>query len=226
MTAPGVSVVIPAFDAEDYLGEAIESVLHQTRPPLEVIVIDDGSSDRTSDIARGFGDPVTCICQPRSGASAATNRGVEASHGEQLAFLDADDLWTPDKLALQAQALERTPTLDMVFGHVQQFHSPGDGPGRVALEANPVPGICRGAMLIRRQAFMRAGPLATRWALGEFVEWYARALDAGLTGVVLPEVVMHRRLHATNSGIRDRDRRSDFPRILKTVLDRRRGATT
>jgi glycosyltransferase involved in cell wall biosynthesis len=224
-----VSVVIAAFDAERYLGEAIESVLGQTRAPLELIVVDDGSDDHTLEVARGFGERITCVGQPRSGVSAALNRGVEMARGDQLAFLDADDLWTQDKLALQVKALERAPQLDMVFGHVMQFRSTELAPeelGPAPTPPNPVPGICRGAMLIRSEAFRRAGRFATRWRLGEFLEWYARALDAGLIGSVLPDVVMHRRLHAANSGIREREGRSDFPRILRTVIDRRRAAQT
>jgi glycosyltransferase involved in cell wall biosynthesis len=223
--APRVSVVIAAFDAERYLAEAVESVLGQTRKPLEVIVVDDGSHDRTAQVACGFGDPVRCVRLPRSGVSVALNRGIELTRGEYLAFLDADDLWTEGKLARQLRALEREPQLDMVFGHVQQFHSPeltDEQRARIALPTDPVRGICRGAMLIRREAYMRVGPFATRWTLGEFLEWYARALDAELSSSVLPEVVMHRRLHSANSGIREPEGRSDFPRILKTVLDRRR----
>lgn len=228
-TVPGVSVVIAAFDAGRYVGDAIESVLGQTREPLEVIVVDDGSHDRTSEVANGFGDSVTCVRQPHAGVSAALNRGVPLCRGEHLAFLDADDLWTEDKLAIQLQALERAPQPDMVFGHVDHFHSrelTDEQRARIALPAEPVRGICRGAMLIRREAFMRVGSFATQWTLGEFLEWYARALDGGLTSCVLPEVVMHRRLHAANTSFREPEGRSDFPRILKTVLDRRRAEST
>jgi glycosyltransferase involved in cell wall biosynthesis len=227
--APAVSVVIAAFDAERYLGDAIETVLRQTRPAGEVIVVDDGSSDRTADIAGGFGDPVTCVHQDRAGVSAALNRGIAMTHGTQLAFLDADDLWTEDKLALQVSALERAPELDMVFGHVRQFHSPeltDEQRARIELREEPVSGICRGAMLIRRDAFLRVGLFAARWTLGEFVDWYARALDASLKSSVLPEVIMHRRLHTANSGIREHESRSDFPKIVKAALDRRRAGLT
>src|SRR5436305_4895217 len=165
----GVSVVIAAFDAERYLGPAIESVLRQTRQPLELIVVDDGSSDRTVQIARGFGHTVKCLRQPRLGVSAALNRGIAITRGDQLAFLDADDLWIEDKLALQVDALHRAPELDMVFGYVRQFHSPeltDEQRARIDLRNEPIPGICRGTMLIRREAFMRVGPFGTRWTLG------------------------------------------------------------
>ena len=96
--------MIPAFDAERYLGDAIESILRQTCPPVELIVVDDGSSDRTPEIALSFGDSVRCVRQPHSGIGAALNRGIAMAHGALLAFLDADDLWTENKLALQLEA--------------------------------------------------------------------------------------------------------------------------
>jgi glycosyltransferase involved in cell wall biosynthesis len=218
--------VIAAFDAEDYLEQAIESVLVQTLEPSEVIVVDDGSWDGTYEVARAVGDPVRCVRQARAGVSAALNRGVELARGSELAFLDADDVWLPQKLSLQVRALSQEGDLDLVFGHVRQFHSPelnADQRSRIALSPHSVPGICKGTMLIRRQAFARVGWFATQWTLGEFVDWYARAVDARLRSAVLAEVVMHRRLHLANSGIRERDAQSDFPRILKTILDRREG---
>jgi glycosyltransferase involved in cell wall biosynthesis len=224
-----VSVVIPAYDAERYLCEAIESVLRQTHPPLELIVVDDGSSDRTSEIALGFGGSVQCVRQSHAGVGAALNRGIAMSRGALLAFLDADDLWTEDKLALQLDALERAPELDIVFGYVRTFHSPeltAEQRSRIELQEKPIPGIYKGTMLIRREAFLQVGPFATQWKLGDFVEWYARAVDTALTSSMLPEVVAHRRLHLTNTGIRDHDSRSDYVRILKRVLDRRKAQLT
>src|SRR6476469_10004419 len=92
---PLVSVVIPAYNAERFLGEAIESVLAQGYAHFELIVVDDGSSDRTAEVARSFGDRVRTIEQENSGVSAARNAGTRAAGGELLAFLDADDRWSP-----------------------------------------------------------------------------------------------------------------------------------
>ncbi|HUC07767.1 MAG TPA: glycosyltransferase family A protein, partial [Solirubrobacterales bacterium] len=97
MSRPLVSVVIPAFDAERFLGESIESVLAQTYAPLETIVVDDGSNDGTVAVASAYSE-VTVIEQANAGPSAARNRGFAASSGDFIAFQDADDLMTPDKL--------------------------------------------------------------------------------------------------------------------------------
>jgi glycosyltransferase involved in cell wall biosynthesis len=224
-----VSVVIPARDAEAYLGEAIESVLQQTLPPDQVIVVDDGSTDATAEVAEGFGSRVTCVRQQPSGLGAALNRGLEEARGALLAFLDADDVWLPDKQALQSRALSEDEGLDMVFGHVRHFHSPElteAERARIVLPEGLAAGMARGAMLVRRTAALRVGPFPTQWKFGEFVDWYSRAVDAGLRSAVLPDVVLSRRLHADNSGIRERDAQTDYVRALKTILDRRRAEAT
>ena len=124
MRTPGgqsISVVIPVYNGESYLEMAIRSALTQTEPPGEIIVVDDGSTDGSAAIARGFGAPVHCLSQPHAGLSAALNRGIERAHGTFLAFLDADDLWMEAKLARQLDALEANPTLDAVFGHDARY---------------------------------------------------------------------------------------------------------
>ena len=222
-----MSVIVPAFDAERYLGEALESVLEQTHGPADVIVVDDGSTDGTAQVAESFGAPVRCLRRERAGVAAALNAGVQAARGELLAFLDADDLWVREKLELQVAALAADPRLDLVLGHMSEFRSPdlsAEESARLAMRSGSVPGASRGTMLIRREAFMRVGQFATGWTLGEFVEWYARAVDAGLQVQMLPEVLMERRLHRANSGIRDADSRADYVRVVRAILERRGGA--
>jgi glycosyltransferase involved in cell wall biosynthesis len=220
-----VSVVIPAQDAERHLREAIDSALGQTFAPLEILVVDDGSTDRTADVASSYGPPVRCVRLEHAGVATALNRGVDEAQGELLAFLDADDVWTPGKLALQVAALAAEPELDLVLGDVEYFHSPeltDDERATLPLPQGPVAGLSKGTMLIRRAAFLRVGPFATEWTTGEFVDWWARAVDGGLRSARLDAVVMHRRLHASNSGIRDRDARLDYVRIVRSALKRRR----
>jgi len=101
MSGPVVSVVMPAYNAERFVGEALDSVLKQSHRRLEVIVVDDGSTDGTGARVRGYGDQVQYIQQINAGAGAARNRGLEAATGDYIAFLDADDLWRPEKLEVQ-----------------------------------------------------------------------------------------------------------------------------
>jgi glycosyltransferase involved in cell wall biosynthesis len=106
-----VSAVIPAYNSGKYLARALDSVLAQTCPPDEIIVVDDGSTDDTAAVARSCGDRIRFIPQPNAGASAARNTGIQASTSEWIAFLDADDEWLPDKLQTQLDHLRRYPDL-------------------------------------------------------------------------------------------------------------------
>lgn len=106
---PSISVIVPCHDAAAFLQPAIESILAQTHPALEVIVVDDGSTDGSARIAESFGPPVRVIRQENRGESAARNRGIEAAKAEWVAFLDADDLWLPTKLERQAEAIRSAP---------------------------------------------------------------------------------------------------------------------
>ncbi len=112
-----VSVVIPAYNAGKSLGRAIDSVLAQTHHPDEIIVVDDGSTDNTADVAHGYGDKVRFIRQENAGASVARNTGIEAAASEWIAFLDADDEWLPRKLKLQTEHLQRNPDLVWTTGN-------------------------------------------------------------------------------------------------------------
>jgi len=112
---PTISVVIPAYNAAAYVGEAIESVLKQTLPASEVIVVDDGSTDDTRSVAERYGRRVTYLRQNNAGVSAARNLGVRIATGSWIAFLDADDHWRADKLQKQIDALNRNPSAVLVY---------------------------------------------------------------------------------------------------------------
>jgi glycosyltransferase involved in cell wall biosynthesis len=212
-----VSVVIPARDAEAYIAEAIESALSQEPPPLEVVVVDDGSGDRTATIAEGYGDAVRVYRQEPAGPAAARNRGLAETHAGLVAFLDADDVWTAGALAPRVEALHSDTQLDIVFGHVSHFGSAADGtPGLL-------PGHLIGAMLARRRAFTRVGRLREDLAGGEFVDWLARARELGLAERMLDAHVLRRRVHDRNLGVvNGAAARADLVGVVKDALDRRR----
>jgi len=222
---PTVSVIIPAYNCQAYIAEAIESALHQTYAPTEVIVLDDASTDRTLEIARGF-PTVRSVSQMHAGVAAARNRGVALAQGSLLAFLDADDRWPLYKLSRQVEALRHQPDLDMVFGGVAQLRAGAEWDEAIAKTTSHtsplVPGIIAGTMLIRREAFHRVGEFRTAWKVGEFIDWYARATDLGLRSLSLPEVLLWRRIHTTNLGIVARASVSDYAKVIKAHLDRRR----
>ncbi len=218
-----VSVIIPVHNGERYLAEAIESVLAQSYRAIEIIVIDDGSTDDSARVAHKF--PVRYYRQSHSGPGAARNRGIKQAQGDVVACLDADDLWMPDKLMAQTATLAAYPKLEAVFGLVEQFNSPdADATAQSArFVGTTMNGLYASAMLIRRAAFMRVGLFATQWAVGEFIDWIARAQEAELEIFTLPEVVVRRRVHMNNLTIRSREKANvEYAQILKAALDRRR----
>jgi glycosyltransferase involved in cell wall biosynthesis len=115
MAQPLVSVVIPTFNRAQWVGEAIQSVLEQGYARLELIVVDDGSDDQTQDVVQRFGTALTYVRQAHRGVSTARNRGVEAAHGELLAFLDSDDLWRPGKVMAQVALFQQQPQVQACY---------------------------------------------------------------------------------------------------------------
>jgi len=225
-TRPLISTVIPVYNSELYIQEAVQSVLDQTYPEVEIIIVDDGSTDKTSRIVLGFGGPIRYIFQENAGPSAARNKGIVSSSGGYLAFLDADDLFMPEKLEKQLMRLQEDPDLDMVFGQAEQFYSPDlsdEEKKRFTVSKMKLPGIFVSAMLIRREAFERVGFFDTRLKVGQFLDWYMKAMETGLTLSTLDDVVVKRRIHRKNwSSQASLEDRKAFVRLIKAGLDRRR----
>jgi glycosyltransferase involved in cell wall biosynthesis len=225
LAQPLVTVIIPVYNGERYLREAIDSAINQTWRPLEIIVVDDGSTDSSTSIVHTYSEPVRCISQQHEGCQSALNRGVTSAVGEVFAFLDADDLWVPNKLQVQMSAHQEYPEMDMIFGHVRQFFTPDldeDSRKRLLIPTEMLPGYCAGAMLITRNSFFKAGLFDSPTERGPFISWYAKAQQNGLTGIMLPDIVLLRRIHNANMGLMGAGSKKDFTHILKDVLDRRR----
>jgi glycosyltransferase involved in cell wall biosynthesis len=199
MADPGVSVIIPVRNGERFLAEAIESALRQTLPPLEVIVVDDGSTDATSEVARRY--PVRLISQAHGGISAARNRGIAESRGEFLTFLDHDDIWADRKLERQIAPLVARPELAYTQCRLLAFLEPGtERPARLHEECFTegfVP--LAGCGVVRREAFERVGPFDPELAVGEDADWTLRAADAGLSMEVVDEPLTRYRIHRSNA---------------------------
>lgn len=221
-----VSVIIPVYNGERYLAEAVHSILAQTVPTLEIIVVDDGSTDGTARVAQRFGDAVCYVYQPNRGPAAARNRGLERARGEIVAFLDADDLWREGKLACQCARLEADPTLDIVLGHTQFVqHEPGPDAGPVPT-GEPYPQFFLGGALFRRSAFTRVGGFDESLLCCEDWDWFLRAYDMGVAMRMFPEVVLHYRRHEHNL-TRTAAGRHDLLRVIRKrlVRQRRQGST-
>jgi glycosyltransferase involved in cell wall biosynthesis len=217
--APLISVVIPVFNCEKYLGAAIESILAQNYKPIQIVVVDDGSTDNSAAVAQGFSQ-VEYHRQEHAGVATALNKGIGETKGDFIAFLDADDLWIAGKLRRQLDALENDPELSMVMGKVEQFRE--TGPDGAPVSLGLFNGYLKIAMLIRRSALFRVGLFDTQWKTGDFIDWYVRATELQLKSLMLPKVVARRRIHDTNMGITQRDAQADYARIMRQALERRR----
>ena len=220
-----ISVIIPVYNGDKYIGEALQSVLEQSYAPSEIIVVDDGSEDNTYNVVKKFGSQIAYYYQKHAGASAARNRGMLAASCDLVAFLDADDIWTPDKLRLQTEALLGNPSLDMVFGQVQQFYSPEtDDEFRKSYhcptQASPAP--MPGTLLIKRSSFLKVGGFSTDFRTGEFIEWYGRAMEFGLQQVTISQTLMMRRIHYNNHGLSSQQCKQDYARVIKAMLQRKK----
>jgi glycosyltransferase involved in cell wall biosynthesis len=223
-----VAVVIPAFGAERFLAEAIEGVLAQTRPPSEVLVVDDGSPDRTAAIAARYEDRgVRLFRQDNRGAGAARNRGVALTSAPLLAFLDADDLWPRDRLERLRAVLVADHALGGVIGDFECFSSPDMAEAdraRLSVPAGRRPGWLPGALLLRRSAWERVGPFDESLVNGgEFIDWVARARGAGVAVGRLQALVLRRRVHPGSLTVRARDALGrSYLDVARAVLARTR----
>ena len=163
---PLVSVIIPAYNAADFLGETLDSVLAQTYKNLEIIVVDDGSTDTTPNLLDSYGDRIKVLRQTNAGQAAARNNGARSAKGELLAFLDSDDLWDPDKITRQVELLNRFPTALAVYCDHRTIDAQGKPTSASAAMAYPRPSgdilralllgpciITPGLVLLRRHAF-------------------------------------------------------------------------
>jgi glycosyltransferase involved in cell wall biosynthesis len=190
-----VSAIITTYNYARFITGAIESVRRQTQPPDEIIVVDDGSTDATPALVAAAGPDVHYIYQPNQGAGAARNRGLRASHGELVAFLDADDRWLPDKLERQLDHLRQYPTVGLVTGSEWQVFESGAAP--VRLDRPAVGAACLyprilventignpSLTLIRRACFEQVGGFDERLRLGQDWEMWIRIARAWPVGVV------------------------------------------
>jgi glycosyltransferase involved in cell wall biosynthesis len=221
-----ISVIISVYNGENYLRNAIESALQQDYADKEILVVDDGSTDRTAEIAQQFGEKLIYIYQANKGLGAGRNTGFNASSGNYIAFLDHDDVWEKEKLSRQMNLMLSSHNDPLIFSQVQQFICPSlseDERKRLSVNQTVMPGYIAGTLLISRERFKQVGYFIEEKQVGEFIEWYLRALEQNVPISLINQVGLYRRVHNSNMG-RQQDlyKRTDYLKILKASLDRRR----
>ena len=224
---PLLSVVIPVFNGERFLREAVDSVLAQKYSPLEIIIVDDGSTDGTAEVVRSLPDTVRYVHQANQGPAAARNRGIEHAQGSLIAFADADDLWPEDKLELQFRYLIEDSAIEIVMGRIQQVLLSGtvDGPTRAEEFGEATFSVNLGCAVIRKSVFERVGLFDETMRYSEDVDWFMRAREVGAAIKTIEAVTLYYRQHEQNMTRGKTPSELNVLKALKRSLDRRRERT-
>lgn len=218
-----VSVIVPVYNGERFLRQALDSIVAQTYPQLELIVVDDGSTDATGEIAQSYAQ-TRYLRQPNQGNGSAKNTGLAAARGEFIAFLDADDLWPPDKLSAQVETLRQNPHAGFTTGRMVFFFEPGvERPAWVPTYflTDPQPAYLPSGLLIRRTTFGQVGLFDPSYPIINDMEWLTRARDAGVADIVTEKSVVRRRVHGDNLTYRAAARAQELLRVLHGSVRRK-----
>jgi glycosyltransferase involved in cell wall biosynthesis len=221
---PFISVVIPVYNGAHFLREAIDSILAQNYSPLEIIVVDDGSTDDLRAAVRGLRVDVRFLAQDNRGPGAARNLGIRNAAGEFFAFLDVDDLWPHDMLGILAARLVEYPDLDVVqgFGQFMRSDTP-DGAQEFIGSARESFPYFLSAGLYRRRAFEQIGLFDADLRFSEDTDWFVRAHEKGLGIERLEQVTLRIRRHDGNMTRNKNLQELGALRLFKKALERRRG---
>lgn len=214
------AVVIPAWNAEATIVEAIESLLGQSVPPLEVLVVDDGSTDATAAKVMAYGDRVRLLRQPNRGPGAATSAALAMVSAPLVAFLDADDVWLPGKADSQLRYLAGKPDVSGVFAWVRTFRGALDEPTFGAESEF----WSRTTLMVRTADARRIGDMIDPpGGRGDVVDWLARGRESGMRFDMLGEVLALRRIRPGSLSYgRDAGKDRGYLEVVRRALERRR----
>ncbi len=218
-----VSVIVPVYNGARFLRAALDSIMAQTYAPLELVVVDDGSTDGSGPIAQGY-PAARCLTQPNQGNAVAKNAGLAATRGEFVAFLEADDVWPVGKLSEQVDTLRQGPAAGFTTGQMAFFLEPGiSRPDWVPAHflTEPQPAYLPSGLLIRRTVFDQIGTFDETIRLTNDLDWLTRARDAGVGVEVTPQVVVHKRVHGDNLTYRGAERARELLRIMAASVRRK-----
>lgn len=223
-----VSVVIPCHNYARFLPDSVSSALEQENVNIEIIVVDDGSTDDLREVLELLADPrLTVIHQQQAGIGAARNAGIERARGSLVAFLDADDRWSPTRLSRAKSAIESSEQPLMAFAMLQEFLDPGIDVSTPHIpNVRTVKGISASSCVVSREVFDQVGLFDPELESGEFIDWYVRAQEQGIETYVDPEILIFRRIHQSNRDRQGRDSSKEYARILMRKIKTQRESNT
>ena len=218
-----VDVIVPTYDSGGLLTESLDSIAAQTVHPQRIIVVDDGSTDGTVDPAVAGRANLTLLRQPNRGLAVTTNNGVAECSSDTFLILDHDDLLAPNAIAVLTAAMNEND-VQMVHGMVHEFVDARGGlPEGVRMSETTVPARLAGCTLVRRDLWDRIGGCDPSLAQGLWIDWIDRAAAAGATTINVPEVILHRRIHARNF-TRSGAGRAQYLDVVRAALARKKDA--
>lgn len=219
-----VSVIIPAYNAESFLADAVQSVLAQTIKPSEIIVVNDGSTDNTESIAKRFGNKIRYIRQENGGTASARNRGLEIAGGDLIGFLDADDIWLKNKLEIQVCILQKHPEYEVAIGLLSRIpiSKTDEVMNREITDGEYA--TSAGSSLFKREVFHKIGFFDEEMGFCEDVDLFLRILDFETKVWGHTDVVQLYRRHNQNMTLDEKSSFDSLLRVFKKTMDRRRRA--
>lgn len=234
---PLVSVVIPVYNREKFIADALQSIFDQDYEPLEIIVVDDGSTDCTAEIVRSF-QKIRYFYQPRhgvAGPAAARNRGLQETKGDLISFLDSDDIWLSEKTRLQVNYLQTNPDKGFVLCRLKNFIEKGaatpawlDERIKRNVADDHLASFIPSTLMARRSVFEKVGNFDPSFVLGDDTDWFLRAREAAVPMGVIPEVLLRRRIHDSNLSHLMNDSElipKNVMKIVKTSIERKKASS-
>lgn len=223
---PMVSVILPVYNGARFLAESLQSVGAQTFPNYEIVVVDDGSTDKSAAIAQSF-PKVRYLYETNQGIALARNNAIAQAHGELIAFLDHDDLWAPNKLQEQVDYLRTHPEISLVLANERLFFTDGYSSPfwlKHKLMQSDHLGLVPGTWLLRKRVFEQVGWLNPRFRISDDVDWFMRFLDAGMQYGVVEETLLFKRLHGENASFQIQAAVEEVLAAFRASIHRRRAS--
>ena len=215
MSKPLISVIVPVYNGEKFLVNTIKNIIAQDYNPLEIIIIDDGSTDSSLSVLNDINAELKILHQNNQGPAAARNKGISIAKGDYIAFLDCDDLWPANKLIEHADYLNRSDNVDLLQGLVKKIYLSS---GNISFSAFPQ----LGNTLFRSNVFERIGAFDESMRYAEDTDWFFRAYENKLTKVIINKIALYYQIHANNMTKHKELTRRGFFHFLKRHLDRTR----